>query len=94
LIKIFVVIFVLMWIRNTLPRIRIDHVLGFSWKVLTPAALGNLLVAGLFSKLFANPWLAGALTLIGNGIVFALTLWLMGRAQRRRELAAEGAALR
>jgi len=93
-IKVFVVIFILMWIRNTFPRLRIDQVLGLSWKVLVPAALANLLVVGLFSKLFISPWLAGGASLIGNGVILVLTLWFMGRAQRRRELAAEGAALR
>jgi NADH-quinone oxidoreductase subunit H len=93
-IKVFVVIWVFMWIRNTFPRLRIDQVLGFSWKVLVPAGLANLMVVGLCTKLFSNPWLAGGSSLIGNGIVFVATILLMGRAQRRRELAAEGAALR
>jgi NADH-quinone oxidoreductase subunit H len=94
LIKVIAVIFVLMWVRNTFPRLRIDQVLKFSWKVLVPAALVGILAAGLIYKLFDNPWLAGGSLLILNAILLVVVLWLMGRAQRHKELAAEGAALR
>jgi len=94
MIKVIAVIFVLMWVRNTFPRLRIDQVLKFSWKVLVPAALVGILAAGLVYKLFDNPWLAGGSLLILNVILLVVVLWLMGRAQRQKELAAEGAALR
>ncbi|MFN2126928.1 MAG: NADH-quinone oxidoreductase subunit H, partial [Anaerolineales bacterium] len=35
-IKAFLVYFLIMWIRYTLPRIRIDHMLNINWKFLTP----------------------------------------------------------
>jgi NADH-quinone oxidoreductase subunit H len=41
-IKLYAVIFVFMWVRWTYPRFRIDQLLGFSWKVLIPVALLNL----------------------------------------------------
>ena len=44
---IFLVI-VLMWIRSTWPRVRVDQLLGFSWKVLLPVALANLVLAGIW----------------------------------------------
>jgi NADH-quinone oxidoreductase subunit H len=37
----------IIWIRSTLPRMRIDHVMGFAWKFLLPLALINLLITGL-----------------------------------------------
>ena len=43
-IKTYAVIFVLMWIRWTFPRLRVDHLMEFSWKILLPLALLNLVV--------------------------------------------------
>jgi NADH-quinone oxidoreductase subunit H len=45
--KTAVLVFVLMWIRSTLPRVRIDQMLIFGWKVLIPIALLNIAWTGL-----------------------------------------------
>lgn len=37
----------MIWVRATLPRLRIDQLMGFCWKVLVPVALANLIVTGL-----------------------------------------------
>lgn len=42
--KTFFVIFLLMWIRWTFPRMRIDQVLVLEWKYLVPIGLINLLI--------------------------------------------------
>ncbi len=47
LVKSFVVLWVLMWIKWTFPRLRIDQVLNFGWKVLLPIGLLNLLAVSL-----------------------------------------------
>lgn len=47
-IKTYAVIFVAMWIRWTLPRIRIDHLMNLGWYVLIPLALLNLGWTGLY----------------------------------------------
>jgi NADH-quinone oxidoreductase subunit H len=41
-IKSFTFVFVFVWMRGTFPRVRIDHLMGFAWKWLLPAALLNL----------------------------------------------------
>lgn len=46
LIKVYGVIFLLMWFRWTFPRVRIDQMMAFSWKFLTPLSFINLAVTG------------------------------------------------
>jgi NADH-quinone oxidoreductase subunit H len=42
--KSFFVVWLLMWIKWTFPRLRIDQILALEWKILVPAGLVNLLV--------------------------------------------------
>ncbi|BEQ15960.1 NADH-quinone oxidoreductase subunit NuoH [Desulfoferula mesophila] len=44
LLKVFALVFVMIWSRGTLPRLRWDQLMGFCWKVLTPLALVNIVV--------------------------------------------------
>ncbi|MHB0999810.1 MAG: NADH-quinone oxidoreductase subunit NuoH [Armatimonadota bacterium] len=43
LAKTGVIVFVLMWIRSTLPRVRVDQMMSFGWKVLIPISLLNII---------------------------------------------------
>jgi NADH-quinone oxidoreductase subunit H len=46
LVKTYAVIFFAMWLRHTVPRVRIDQLLNLGWKIMIPLALLNLLVTG------------------------------------------------
>lgn len=46
LIKTYALIFIWMWVRWTFPRLRVDQLMSFAWKILTPAAFVNLAIAG------------------------------------------------
>jgi NADH-quinone oxidoreductase subunit H len=50
LAKTYILIFVLMWVRWTFPRLRFDQLMNFSWKVMIPLALANLLVTAAVLK--------------------------------------------
>jgi NADH-quinone oxidoreductase subunit H len=47
-IKLYALIFVFMWVRWTYPRFRIDQMLNFSWKILIPVSVLNLVVTAFF----------------------------------------------
>jgi NADH-quinone oxidoreductase subunit H len=50
LIKTYVLLFVVMWVRWTFPRLRFDQLMNFSWKVMIPLALVNLIVTAAVLK--------------------------------------------
>jgi NADH-quinone oxidoreductase subunit H len=45
--KLYFFYFLLIWIRGTLPRLRIDQLMGFAWKFMLPLSLVNLILAAL-----------------------------------------------
>jgi NADH-quinone oxidoreductase subunit H len=47
IIKTYALILVGIWIRMTLPRFRVDHLMQFAWKVLVPIALFNIVLTGV-----------------------------------------------
>ncbi|MBI2955130.1 MAG: NADH-quinone oxidoreductase subunit NuoH [Chloroflexi bacterium] len=55
LLKVWLIFFVMIWIRATLPRVRVDQLMGFAWKVLIPLALLNIFLTGAILQ----PWYQG-----------------------------------
>jgi NADH-quinone oxidoreductase subunit H len=49
--KLFLMIFLFIWLRATLPRLRIDQLMNFSWKFLIPASFVTLLSVALWRYL-------------------------------------------
>ena len=47
-IKLGTLLFVFIWIRGTLPRMRVDHVMNFAWKFMLPMAFACILAAAIW----------------------------------------------
>ncbi|HEX9115600.1 MAG TPA: NADH-quinone oxidoreductase subunit NuoH [Anaerolineae bacterium] len=90
-IKAICVVFVLMWVRGTWPRFRIDQMLHFAWKVLVPASLASLLWVAVCVKLPLPTALQYVLMLAGNLAILAVALTLLGRSARRYAVEHEAA---
>jgi len=51
MLKTYLVIFCLMWIRGTFPRVRIDQLMALGWKILIPATVAWLMVTAFVVRL-------------------------------------------
>lgn len=52
IIKTYIIMLVFMWLKWTFPRIRMDHLMSFSWKVLIPISLVNIIITGVGLEFF------------------------------------------
>lgn len=77
IIKAFGLFIVMIWIRGTLPRLRIDQMMSFCWKVLVPVALANLLITGFGIQVLPSLGISMNLTLVITGIT-TLVLAVIG----------------
>ncbi len=76
----------IMWVRYTVMRLRIDHMLAFNWKLLTPLAFVLLMVTALL-----NAWLRSSnmfvyiAAMLAANVIIALVVIEAIRSYTRRE---------
>lgn len=88
LIKLGIALFIFMWLRATLPRIRYDQLMKIGWRVLLPLAVLNLLFTAIAAAFDWPWWSTGA---FGLGVlIIAAIVWTVrrGRSQGERPEAA------
>jgi NADH-quinone oxidoreductase subunit H len=96
-LKVVVALFIFIWLRGTLPRLRYDQFMRFGWKVLVPTALVWILAVATMRTVSREADLSTGEVALYVGVPIALVvlaaLWIAGRAaQRDTRLAAVEAA--
>jgi NADH-quinone oxidoreductase subunit H len=73
-IKVMAVFFVIVWMRSTLPRLRVDQLMAFAWKGLLPMAIINLFIvaAEVLWLSEITPWLMVAVNFVFAGVLVLL----------------------
>ena len=86
-LKLIAVLYVFVWVRASVPRVRYDQQMDLGWKGLIPLALGWLLLLTAMSAADAEGWnLAGRLGVAAGGLVVMAACWGILQAARRAAL--------
>jgi NADH-quinone oxidoreductase subunit H len=75
--KLMALVFTFIWVRATLPRLRMDQLMNFAWKFMLPLSLVNIVTAGLWHFMGAGPlrWavcsalIFGSYAILGRGLM-------------------------
>jgi NADH-quinone oxidoreductase subunit H len=78
--KLLALIFVFIWIRGTLPRLRMDQLMNFAWKFMLPMSLINIVGAGVWHYMPAGFARWGVVSLL-----IILSCVLLSRGLRRNK---------
>lgn len=91
-IKAMVGYWVIMWVKYTMMRIRIDQMLGFNWKFLTPLSFALLLVTALMNTLLrgAAGWLYITGMFLANVVVGWIALEIARSVSKKERERVEG----
>jgi NADH-quinone oxidoreductase subunit H len=92
LFKAFIGYWMIMWVRYTVLRIRIDHMLAFNWKFLTPLSFVLLMVIALGNALLVNApgWLYATSMFLANVLIGWDALEIARTYSRREREKLEG----
>jgi NADH-quinone oxidoreductase subunit H len=92
LFKAMIGYWVIMWVKYTLMRIRIDHMLAFNWKFLTPVAFILLMVTAFMNALLvdAPAWLYISGMLLSNVLIAWISLEAARSYSRKEREKVEG----
>lgn len=90
--KAFIGYWIIMWVKYTLMRIRIDHMLGFNWKFLTPLAFTLLMVVALLNALLQRTptWIYASVMFLSNVVLGVIALEVARSYSRREREKVEG----
>jgi NADH-quinone oxidoreductase subunit H len=88
LVKVYILVFALVWIRLSLPRLQVDQLMAFAWKILIPLGLVNILATAAV-MLWVPQWKWGmavfswAALLAFVGLLDPILKWRLRRQRDR-----------
>ena len=81
LLKVYAVILVIFWIRGTFPRLRIDQLMAFAWKVMVPLSFLTVVITAIYQFYGWPGWTLTLMSLAGLVVVaFLIYRRMMGPA--------------
>ena len=93
LIKVYAVILVVFWIRGTFPRLRIDQLMAFAWKVMVPLSFYAIVITAVYLYYDWPAWTLTLMSLTGLVVVgYIVYRKMMEPARRIAEIKARQAA--
>ena len=89
--KLLALIALFIWVRGTLPRLRMDQLMGFGWKFMLPMALVDIVTAGIwhFTPPGITRWLVCTILVAGPYVLLARGLTAHSRVAKRKYRYAE-----
>ena len=87
LVKVLVLVFVSMWIRGTLPRVRIDQMMSICWKYFVPLGFIDMIGTAIWVAFFPQGSRLTELTMFALGIaIVAVFGWRVAYFTRRARM--------
>ena len=94
LIKVYAVILVVFWIRGTFPRLRIDQLMAFAWKVMVPLSFYSIVITAIYLFYGWPAWTLTLMSLVGLAVVgYLIYRQMMAPVRRVAEVRARQDAL-
>ena len=92
MVKTYAVILVIFWIRGTYPRLRIDQLMAFGWKLLVPLSFLNIVLVGVVMFYGWSLWVLSLLSVITLAITFYIIVRNAGTRMERNTVSVYSAA--
>ena len=73
--KTYLVILIIFWFRGTYPRLRIDQLMSFGWKMLVPLSFINIILTGCYMFYGWPTWLMSIISVT----ILVSVFWLVSK---------------